>query len=184
MDWKKTLAALAVASAAAGLYWGLSSGALPSPDAGEGEEERAARSTSTVLDEAPVVPFATLDGDTVSLADHEGEVVLLNFWGTWCPPCRREVPDLVEVQERLEGRGATVVGLAVESGPPAEIRAFMEEFGINYPVWIGRTGTVTEEYRVIGFPTTLLIDREGKVQKRYMGPQSAEKLLADLEPYL
>ncbi|MEE9576871.1 MAG: TlpA disulfide reductase family protein, partial [Gemmatimonadota bacterium] len=59
--------------------------------------------------EAPVAEFATLDGGTASLADYRGQVVILNMWGTWCPPCRREIPELVHLQEALIGRGATVV---------------------------------------------------------------------------
>lgn len=128
--------------------------------------------------------FPTLDGDTASLADYRGRVVLLNLWGTWCPPCRREIPDLVELQEEIEPRGGTVVGLAVDSGTPEEIRAFAERYGINYPIWRSRGRRVMEHFRARGYPTTLLIDREGVIRERYVGAQTAEELLAELEPYL
>lgn len=161
----------------AGLYVGLATGEDARAPADGGEE-------SSLAIPAAVVDFATLDGDTASLADYRGRVVLLNLWGTWCPPCRREIPDLVELQERIEPRGATVVGLAVDSGSPAEIREFAERYGINYPIWRSDGGRVIRHYRARGYPTTLLIDGDGVIRERYVGPQTAQKLLAELEPYL
>ena len=120
----------------------------------------------------------------MTLRSLRGRVVVLNLWGTWCPPCREEIPDLVDLQERIEPRGATVVGLAVDSGTPEEIRSFLEDFDVDYPVWRGTTQTVVEHYEAVGFPTTLIIDREGVIRERYLGPQSAEELLAGLEPFL
>lgn len=167
-------------AAGAGLYLGLaarSGGPEPGP-------AREAAAPGSLAVEADVVEFPTLSGDSASLRDHRGEVVVLNLWGTWCPPCRREIPDLVELQERIEPRGATVVGLAVDSGSPEEIRAFAEKYGMNYPVWISETRKVVSHYRAMGFPTTLLIDREGVIRERYLGPQTAESLMQDLEPLL
>lgn len=179
---RTTIAGLAVvlAVAAGGLYLGLVSGEEGAPLAEAGHRG----SDGPLSIPAEVVDFATLQGDSASLEDYRGQVVLLNLWGTWCPPCRREIPDLVKLQERIEPRGGTVVGLAVDSGSPAEIRDFADSFEINYPVWHARTRTVVEHYRAMGFPTTLLVDREGIIRERYIGPQTAEELLADLEPYL
>lgn len=152
---------------------------------GDGEDRGGdpARDASLAIP-ADVVKFPTLDGDTASLADYRGRVVLLNLWGTWCPPCRREIPDLVELQEEIEPRGGTVVGLAVDSGSPDEIREFAERYGINYPIWRSDGRTVMEHYRAMGYPTTLLVDRQGVIRERYVGAQTAAELLAALEPYL
>lgn len=179
---RTTMAGLAavLAVAAGGLYLGLVSGEEGTRVAGGG----APGPDGPLSIPAEVVEFATLQGDSASLEDYRGRVVVLNLWGTWCPPCREEIPDLVKLQERIEPRGGTVVGLAVDSGSPAEIRDFAERFGMNYPVWHARTQTVVEHYRAMGFPTTLLIDRQGIIRERYIGPQTAEDLLADLEPYL
>lgn len=133
---------------------------------------------------APKAEFATLDGGMASLADHRGQVVILNLWGTWCPPCRREIPELVELQTELEGQGATVVSIAVDSGSEDGIRSFASEFGIDYPIWISGTDEVVRHFRAIGFPFTLLIDRDGVIRKQYLGPQTQETLLADAEPWL
>lgn len=147
--------------------------------------DRASGSTDAPLAiPADVVPFPTLDGDTASLADYRGQVVVLNLWGTWCPPCREEIPDLVRLQEAIAPRGGVVVGLAVDSGSRSEIRSFAEEFGIDYPIWMSDTGTVVDHYRPMGFPTTLVIDREGIIRRRYLGPQTEASLLEGLEPYL
>lgn len=179
--------ALLVAVGAVGLYLGLSDG-----DGGGGAAPRSGAApaggshggSGSLAEPAAVVDFPTLDGDTASLEDYRGKVVVLNLWGTWCPPCRHEIPHLVDLQERIEPRGGTVVGLAVDSGSPSSIRSFVEEFGINYPIWYARGQRVVGHYDAMGYPTTLLIDREGVIRERYLGPQTTESLLEDLEPYL
>ena len=166
----------------AGLYLGLLSGEGSGPASGGTAGSDAGPGSLAIP--AATVPFRSLEGDTVSLEQLRGQVVVLNLWGTWCPPCRREIPDLVELQERIRPRGATVVGLAVDSGTPEEIRDFIEAFGVNYPIWRGGTQTVVEHYEAVGFPTTLIIDREGVIRERYLGPQTADRLMAGLEPFL
>ena len=133
---------------------------------------------------APGAEFATLDGGRASLSDYRGKVVVLNLWGTWCPPCRREIPELVELQDSLLQREATVVSIAVDSGAEESIRSFADEFGIDYPIWLSGTDEVVRLFKAIGFPFTLLIDRQGVIRKQYLGPQSQEALLADAEPWL
>lgn len=130
------------------------------------------------------VAFETLEGSPVSIGDHAGEVVLLNFWGTWCPPCRYEIPELIELQDAVEARGGTVIGVAVDSGRPDEIRSFAEEFGVNYPIWISGARKALTHYDAVGYPFTVLIDREGVIRKQYLGPQTVETLLSDMEAFL
>lgn len=167
-----------LAGGAAGLYVGTDA------DEEAGETTAGPGASSTLAVPADVVEFPTLEGDTASLADYRGQVVLLNLWGTWCPPCRREIPDLVELQAEIEPRGGTIVGIAVDSGEPDEIRDFAERYDINYPIWRSGGRRVMEHYRARGYPTTLLIDREGVIRERYVGAQTAETLRAALEPYL
>ena len=87
---------------------------------------------------APDVEFATVEGGTARLSDYRGQVVLLNFWGTWCPPCRVEIPHLIRTQESLARLGGTVIAPAVGSGSPEDILRFAAEYGISYPIWIAR----------------------------------------------
>lgn len=132
----------------------------------------------------PTVRFATLDGDSVSLADYRGRVVLLNFWGTWCAPCLVEIPHLIQVHRELRSLGGTVVGPAIESGTPEEIRGFGRRHGMTWPLWIADPGLAVERFGAIGYPYTLLIDRDGVVRRLYLGPQTAGTLLSDVERLL
>lgn len=133
---------------------------------------------------APVITFRTLAGDTASLGGLRGRVVVLNFWATWCPPCKREIPELSRLQDSLSSEGASVVGVAVSSGSRQEIQEFGEEYGINYPVWLSDPGTAATEYRAVGLPTTLLVDRRGGIRRRYMGAQTYEVLSDDVRALL
>lgn len=179
---KKTVLGLfALILVASGFYVGLTT-AEPGAPGADGTARPGAEGELSV--EASVVSFATPEGDSASLADYRGQVVVLNLWGTWCPPCRREIPDLVELQRRLQGKEATVVGLAVDSGTPEEVVGFARDFEVNYPIWMGDSRTVVRAYEAMGFPTTFIVDRDGIIRRRYLGPQTAERLLEDLRPYL
>jgi len=161
---------------------GADSGLPPEARTPEARRGEVARSAWLAIP-APVVPFLSLAGDTVSLRDYRGKIVVLNFWGTWCPPCRREIPELVDLQRRLAASGeldATIVSIAVDSGTPADIRAFADTFSMNYPIWSSGSDRVVHFYQVMGFPTTFLIDGDGVIRRRYLGPQRADRLLADV----
>lgn len=128
---------------------------------------------------ASEVEFRTLEGGSASVADYVGRVVVLNFWGTWCPPCRREMPELVELHEAL-GETGTVVGIAVHS-PVEEIRDFAAEFGVDFPIWLSDPQKGLAHFDASGYPFTILIDEGGVVRKQYLGPQTAETLAGDIE---
>ena len=143
------------------------------------------RTTDTVAGAlAPDTRFATLDGDTASIADLAGSVAVVNFWGTWCVPCRREIPELVDLHESYGDRGVEIVGVAVESGEPDDIRAFMEGFGATYRLWMTDTATALSVFEAVGYPFTLVIDREGRVVETYLGPQSYETLATAIDGLL
>ena len=128
----------------------------------------------------PDVEFQTAAGGTARLSDFEGQIVLLNFWGSWCPPCLIEIPHLVEVQKVLEDLGGTIVGPAVDSGSGADVLKFAEEKGINYPVWMSNYETAVGKFGAAGYPFTLLIDRAGVIRRTYLGPQTSTTLLRDI----
>lgn len=133
---------------------------------------------------APTIYFETLEGSSASLLDYAGRVVVLNLWGTWCAPCRYEIPELVELHRVYEDRGAVVIGLAIDSGDPAQIRTFAERYGINYPIWTSTTAIAVSEFAAVGYPFTLLVDQSGRIRKTYLGPQTFSTLAAELDALL
>ncbi len=112
---------------------------------------------------APDFTLSSLDGSTVHLSDYRGKAVLLNFWATWCPPCKIEMPWFVELQKQYGSAGLQILGVAMDDASPEEIARFAKEMGINYPVLLGKE-TVGDAYGGVEFlPYSLYIDRNGKV---------------------
>ena len=143
---------------------------------------------------APDFTLADLEGNWVSMNQFKGKVVLLNFWGTWCGPCRVEIPDFVKLSEKYKSDGLEIVGVTLTSGPPKRISAFADQWGINYTlltdIEANETQSVTALYgqatgrRITGVPTTFLIDRDGYIRQKYVGPRSEPVFYNDLKPYL
>ncbi|MGH7678760.1 MAG: TlpA family protein disulfide reductase [Gemmatimonadaceae bacterium] len=120
---------------------------------------------------APAYQTVSLSGDSVSLADQRGKVVLLNVWATWCHPCRDEIPELRELHKKYEVRGLELVGVSVDAeGNDEGIKAFMKEFEMAYPVWRDPGERVSTQFLVFGVPATFLIDKQGVLRWRKTGP--------------
>lgn len=174
-----------VAAAGLGYLAGMQINAAETPTATTRDDVMRIRRGSEWLEiPAPEAEFEALDGSKVRLADYRGGPVILNFWGTWCPPCVREIPELVALQPRLEELGGTILGPAIDSGSPEKIESFLAEFGVNYPIVIGSGAKAVNDFGAIGYPFTLLIDAEGVIRKRYLGPQTADGLLMDVREML
>jgi cytochrome c biogenesis protein CcmG, thiol:disulfide interchange protein DsbE len=118
-----------------------------------------------------------------SLRDYRGQVVVLNFWASWCPPCVDELPLLERTQRRIQSRGATVVGVNYQDLPEDATR-FVNRFGLSYPNLRDRDGEYAEDYAILGFPETFVIDREGRIAAARRGPVTAGWLEAALSPLL
>jgi thiol-disulfide isomerase/thioredoxin len=150
------------------------------------EFQRKAEQRHTELLLSLTQPFAIdfrlpdVDGKNIALADVKGELTLINFWGTWCAPCRKEVPHLVELAVRYHDKGVRVVGLNYElsgdADPRKTVRAFVKDRGITYPCLMGDTPTRDKVPRFQGYPTTLFVDRQGMVRLHVLGYQSLETL--------
>jgi peroxiredoxin len=118
---------------------------------------------------APALALPDLDGRSVSLASLRGDVVLLYFWATWCPYCRRELPTTVEeLARRYRDRRLTVLAVNIEEGRD-KVLPWVRQHGITMPVLLDTDGEVTSEYRVTATPTAVLVDREGKTVARAVG---------------
>lgn len=129
---------------------------------------------------APVVSGETLDGKQWSLSDQTGKVVVLNVWGSWCSPCRKEAPDLVEAAKQL-GASAVFAGLNTRDLDPAPARRFVSQFKIEYPSIYDPAGKQLLGFRgqlsPSSIPSTLVIDAQGKVAARVLGSVSARTLV-------
>ena len=121
----------------------------------------------------------TPDGGTLRLSDLQGSPVLLNFWASWCGPCRDEIPELVQVYEEHAGHGLVVVGVDLQE-PNSTVLDFAEDFGITYPLVIDRDGDVQNVWRLAGpfggLPSSYFLDETGVIRARVFGPMTKEML--------
>jgi thiol-disulfide isomerase/thioredoxin len=129
---------------------------------------------------APVLTGTTLDDKTWTLSDHLGKVVVLNVWGSWCPPCRKEAPDLIEAAKQL-GSSVQFIGLNTRDLDKAPARKFVQEFGVPFPSIYDPDGKALLRFRgqisPKAIPTTLVIDKNGKVAARVVGETTKDTLL-------
>jgi thiol-disulfide isomerase/thioredoxin len=116
----------------------------------------------------PAFTVRGLDGRAITPADWRGKVVLLNFWATWCGPCRFEIPELVELQKKYQGT-LEVVGLSVDDAPANQVKRFAEHLGVNYPIAIADLALQEKFGGVAALPTSFLIDRQGGVVQKHVG---------------
>ena len=107
----------------------------------------------------------TFDGEMLRLSDLEGKVVVLNFWASWCPPCRWEMPFFEEMHQEYEDQGVVFLGVAI-SDTLENARGFAESTGVTYPIGLDTTGEISRNYNVVSLPTTFFIGREGNVERR------------------
>lgn len=135
---------------------------------GAGCSPRAAQVQESPAPPAPGWTAKDLEGRPQSLADLRGKVVLIDFWATWCAPCRAEIPEYIALQAKHGADGLVVLGMSLDTLPTEAVRDFVRKAGINYPV-IVTDSEIAEAYNVQVLPTTVLIDREGRVRHRKEG---------------
>lgn len=120
------------------------------------------------IDESMQFELPDLQGKLVRLDEtlKANKAVLINFWATWCPPCREEIPDLIELQKEYGGRGFTILGVDVDESKK-KVASFVQKTGINYPILLDDGSVVAERYGVVGIPTSVLILSDGTVVNQY-----------------
>ena len=118
---------------------------------------------------APDFTLPTIDGKQLKLSDYKGKVVIIDFWATWCPPCRKGIPDLIELKKKYGSKGLEVIGISLDTDTKAQVAGFAKTQGMNYPVVYGNQ-TVAQLYGGIeAIPTSFVIDKQGKIVASYQG---------------
>ncbi len=132
---------------------------------------------------APEFRLASVDGGSLSLSELRGKVVVLNFWATWCVPCRAEMPALEHVYQMHRDRGLVVVGVDVQESAE-KVLGFLPEVNVTFPIVLDSDTKLATRYRATGLPATFILDRQGVVRDIRLGPYTEEMLLPRLEPLL
>ena len=133
---------------------------------------------------APSFTLPDTSGKSVALASLKGRVVAVNFWATWCGPCREEIPDLAKVYAAHRDGCFEMLGVASESGARDEVVAAADKFGVNYPVLLDDEGKVGDLFKIEAYPRTFLIDADGRVRKAFQGTVDRDDLEKALAPLL
>jgi len=133
---------------------------------------------------APALELADTEGRVVSLADLRGQVVAVNFWASWCPPCRQEIPDLAQIYAAHHRECFELLGVAEESGGRDEVVQAARKLGISYPILLDAERKAGEAFRVPAYPRTYLIDAQGRIRSVFRGAVDREEFERALAPLL
>jgi len=155
----------------------------PTPEAEAAQSPTDPRPLPRVGHPAPDFTLSDLDGEQVTLSDLKGQVVVLNFWATWCGPCRVEMPELETVYNKWKGQGVVILGINVFEDP-SRVSGAAAEMGITFPILLDREGQVAQSYEIMGYPTTFLIDRDGIIQGIQLGQIPGSTLEAGIKKFL
>lgn len=166
---RNPLALVVVAVVAAGmLYLGLHMSHRPLPHL-----------TQATL--APDFTLQSLDGKSVSLSDLRGKAVLLNFWATWCTPCKIEMPWFVELQNQYGAQGLQIVGVAMDDASKEDIAKFAKDMGVNYPILMGKEAVGDQYGGIPALPETFFIGRDGKILDKILGLKGKGAIEEDIK---
>jgi thiol-disulfide isomerase/thioredoxin len=158
-----------------------------------GAEKGKAAAANEPRPDAPAVTFKNLEGQDVPLASLKGKVVIVNFWATWCEPCRVEIPWMIGFQKKYAEKGFTILGVAMDDEGKSVVAPYVQttkfdvdgqSMTMNYPIMLGNDDIAEKFGGLLGFPTTIVISRDGKVQKRYIGLADAGDLDKEIKELL
>lgn len=136
------------------------------------------------VQKAPALRLKTIQGRSLRLSDYKGKVVLLNFWATWCPPCRAEMPDLVKWQRQYRSSGLQIIGISYPPTDRFEVRKFTRSIKVNYPIALGAKETKALFDSGETLPLSVVIDREGNVREVIQGIVLPEEFEQKVKPLL
>jgi len=128
--------------------------------------------------------LADVSGKKVRLSDFKGKVVVLDFWATWCGPCRVEIPDFVKLQSKYKDKGLEIVGLSLDAVGSSAVAPFLKEHQVNYTMLLANDDTAKSFGGILGIPTTFIIDRQGRIVQKYIGVMPAKTFEEAIQPLL
>ena len=163
--------AVAAASAAALLF-------------GQSKSSGAATGLSGTMMPAPSWALQDANGKTIHSSDFKGKVVILDFWATWCPPCKAEIPGFIALQKKYGKNGLAVIGVSVDEGGADVVKPFAQQSGMNYTVVLADDKTAQAFGGIEAIPTTFIIDREGRIVTKHLGFTEKDEFEKELKPLL
>ena len=149
------------------------------------QQAQAGTSYETNPVPAPDLTLETMDGRQINLADQNGKVILVNFWATWCAPCRREIPDLINLYSEMKDEGLMIVGIAVDQEGAKVVKPYVQKQDINYPIVLDPDQSTEKHFDAMyGLPTTYVVNTEGKIVRRVLGVFPVEDMRPTLNDML
>lgn len=135
---------------------------------------------------APGFRLKNLQGEHVSLSDYHGKVVLLNFWATWCAPCRKEMPSMEKLWQTYRKQGLVILAVSTDNGGESRIRNFVGRLNLTFPILLDAASLASDRYQVSGIPVSFLIDRQGRIVDRVLGSKewASESVFQQMEGLL
>lgn len=133
---------------------------------------------------APEFELKTLEGNIVKLSDYKGKVVLLDFWATWCGPCRKGIPDLIELQDQFE-KDLVIIGISLDQANTInQLQPFINNYKIDYPVVLGDNKVVKDYGNITAIPTSFIINQNGEIVNKFIGLMPKSKLVEEINSLL
>ena len=134
--------------------------------------------------DAPDFTLQSVEGKNVTLSSFKGKVIILNFWATWCPPCRMELPDFVELFSAYKDKGLIIIGVSLDEGGAATVKKFMKKQPLNYPILIGNQAVTTSYGGLRGIPTTFILDKDGNIKNKIVGARDRAFFENEIKEYI
>jgi len=132
---------------------------------------------------APDFELESTEGNKIKLSDYNGKIVIVDFWATWCPPCREEIPSFVQLQKQYKN-DLQILGVSLDTGTKNDVAPFMKEYKMNYPVLFANNEVVNNYGGIEAIPTTFIIDQEGNIINSFIGYHDKSAFVAEIERLL